>query len=105
MSEFPGVGRLDRLLEHRTRLGICVLLARNDAMTFRLLRDLLDESDGNLGANLSKLEAEGYLLARKEYEDRKPVTWYSLTARGRHVLRTHLDALAELVRQAGRESR
>jgi len=105
MSEVAGLSDLDRLLEHRTRLGICVLLSRNDAMTFRLLRDLLDETDGNLGANLSKLEEAGYVVARKEYEDRKPVTWYSLGARGRQQVRAHLAALAALVREAQQEPR
>ncbi len=84
------------MLEHRTRLGACVLLARNEAMTFRLLRDLLDETDGNLGANLRKLEADGYVHASKEYQDRKPVTWYSLTPRGRSALAAHLEALSRL---------
>ncbi|MCI0432850.1 MAG: transcriptional regulator [Gemmatimonadetes bacterium] len=102
MDEFPGVDGLDRLLEHRTRLGACVLLARHDAMTFRLLRDLLDETDGNLGANLGKLEGAGYVVASKEYEARKPVTWYSLTPDGRRALVAHLDALAELANHARR---
>jgi DNA-binding MarR family transcriptional regulator len=101
MTEFPGLDALDRLLEHRTRLGICVLLARNDSMTFRLLRDLLEETDGNLGANLGRLEEAGYVRASKEYEDRKPVTWYVLTVEGGRALRTHLDALGRLARHAG----
>ncbi len=102
MAEFPGVDGLNRLLEHRTRLGACVLLARNEAMTFRLLRDLLDETDGNLGANLEKLEQAGYIAASKEYEARRPVTWYSLTAAGRRALMGHLDALAGLAEHARR---
>ena len=41
----------DRLLEHRSRLGVGVLLARHEALSFIRLRALLSETDGSLGAN------------------------------------------------------
>ena len=56
-----GLVRLDKLLEHRSRLGACVLLADVEAMTFTSLKQLLQETDGNLGAHLRKLEDAGYL--------------------------------------------
>src|SRR5258708_33380229 len=85
-----GLAQLDPLLQHRSRLGACVLLRGVDAMTFSRLKILLDESDGNLGANLRKLEEAGYLTVRKEFVDRKPTSWYSLTAQGVKALRAHL---------------
>lgn len=88
-----GLKNLSKLLGHRTRLGICVLLARNDELSFSRLKDLVDETDGNLGAQLSKLEGAGVLLSRKEFRDRRPVTWYSLTDRGRALLAGHVRAL------------
>jgi DNA-binding PadR family transcriptional regulator len=90
---------MDRILEHRSRLAICVLLNRNDCMNFSRLKNLLEETDGSLGAHLLKLEKEGYLLVRKEFRDRKPVTWYSLTRRGKEVLNSHLASLSRLIRQ------
>jgi DNA-binding PadR family transcriptional regulator len=89
---------LDRLLEHRARLAICVLLSRNDAMSFSRLKDLLEETDGSLGAHLMKLEAEGYITSRKEFRERKPVTWYALSRRGRGALESHLSSLSRLIR-------
>lgn len=94
------LGELDRLLEHRTRLAIAVLLSRNDAINFSRLKELLGETDGSLGAHLFKLEEEGRIAVRKEFKDRKPITWYSLTRRGREALETHLEALDRLIRQA-----
>jgi len=90
---------MDRILEHRSRLAICVLLSRNDCMNFSRLKNLLEETDGSLGAHLLKLEKEGYLSVRKEFRDRKPVTWYSLTRRGKEVLDSHLGSLSRLIRQ------
>jgi len=95
-----GLEGMDRILEHRTRLAICVLLSRNDAMNFSRLKDLLDETDGSLGAHLLKLERQGFVSVRKEFRDRKPVTWYSLSKRGKEALESHLASLARLIRQA-----
>lgn len=89
---------LDRLLEHRTRLGACVLLGRDESLRFPQLRELLGETDGNLGAHLRKLEEAGYVQVRKEFERRRPVTIYTLTDSGASALRHHLAALDVLLR-------
>ena len=92
---------LDKLLEHRLRLTVCVLLSQFEQLSFSRLKELTGETDGNLGANLRRLEDAEYLSVRKEFAKRKPVSWYQLTPRGRRVLRRHLDALSELITRAG----
>ena len=94
------IGTLDRLLEHRVRLAICVLLSRNDALSFRRLKELLDETDGSLGAHLRKLENAGYIRVRKAFVERKPVSWYSLKANGRKALAAHTDVLGRIIKEA-----
>ncbi len=91
----------EKLLEHRLRLTLCVLLARYDLLSFSRLKLLTGETDGNLGANLRKLEDAEFLTATKEFQQRKPVTWYQLTAGGRARLKRHLDALARLIHDPG----
>jgi DNA-binding PadR family transcriptional regulator len=86
-----------RLLEHRVRLAICVLLARRDALSFSRLKELTGETDGSLGAHLRRLEENGYVTVRKEFQDRKPVSWYALTADGRRALDEHVHALERLL--------
>lgn len=95
-----GLDRLDALLQHRSRLGAMVLLSGADAINFSRLRGLLDETDGNLGAQLRKLEDAGYVAVKKEFVERKPVSWYALTPEGRKALKEHLDALEAIVREA-----
>jgi DNA-binding MarR family transcriptional regulator len=95
-----GLDRLDPLLQHRSRLGALVLLSGVEAMNFARLKTLLDETDGNLGAQLRKLEVSDYLQARKEFADRKPVTWYSLTSNGRAALKAHLRAMERVIKSA-----
>ncbi len=78
-----------------------VLLSNTDAMSFTRLRELLKETDGNLGAQLRKLEEAGYIAVKKEFADRKPISWYSLSAMGRVAMRRHLRALGEVIRATG----
>jgi DNA-binding PadR family transcriptional regulator len=95
------IARLGRTLEHRLRLAIAVLLTRYDRLSFSRLKTLTEETDGNLGANLRKLEEEGYVAVKKEFVERKPVSWYSITSAGRRALEAHLDGLGRLIEQAG----
>ena len=89
------------MLQHRSRVATTVLLARHGTLSFSRLKQLLGETDGNLGAQLRKLEEAGHLGVRKEFQDRRPVTWYRLAPKGRRALTAHLDALGRLV-DAGR---
>jgi DNA-binding PadR family transcriptional regulator len=90
----------DPVLEHRVRLAVCVLLSGADEISFSRFKEQLGQTDGNLGAQLRKLEDEGYVSLRKVFEARKPVSWYRLTDNGRKALGSHLDHLRRLVAQA-----
>jgi DNA-binding MarR family transcriptional regulator len=98
--EAQDLGELDDLLQHRARIAAAVLLSRHDQLSFSRLKELLDETDGNLGAHLRRLEDAGYLAVRKEFQDRRPVSWYRLTPKGRKALASHLDGLGRLLKHA-----
>ncbi|GAA4854856.1 transcriptional regulator [Luteimonas vadosa] len=92
---------LDPALEHRARLAISVLLSRHGEISFAAFKQQLDLTDGNLGAQLRKLEDAGYILLRRDFVERKPVTWYRLSAAGRRALDKHLQALQSMIAAAG----
>ena len=92
--------QLDKLLEHRVRLAICALLARSDKISFSRFKHVLEQTDGNLGAQLRKLEDADYIQVDKRFEGRKPVSWYALTASGRQALEAHLAAIHMLTQGA-----
>ena len=94
-----GLQQLDPLLQHRSRLGAMVLLTGAD-LSFTRLRALLEETDGNLGAQLRKLEEAGYVSVTKEFVQRKPLTWYALTAAGQRALKAHLKAMEDVIKSA-----
>ena len=91
------VAKLDKLFEHRSRLAICVLLTSYEQISFRRFKELLDESDGNLGAQLRKLEDQKYISIQKEFENRRPISWYAITEKGRSALRDHLAGVESLL--------
>jgi len=95
-----GLDQLDPLLQHRSRLGAMVLLSGTDAMSFVRLRELLKETDGNLGAQLRKLEDAGYVGVKKLFDNRKPVTWYAISRSGQTALKNHLAAMESLMKAA-----
>ncbi len=92
---------LDPALEHRTRFAIAVLLARHGEISFSRFKAQLDLTDGNLGAQLRKLEDAAYLALRRDFVERRPVTWYSLTPAGRKALDRHMRALQAVIAVAG----
>ena len=92
--------QLDTVLQHRSRLGALALLSGADAITFSRLKALLNETDGNLGAQLRKLEESQYISVKKEFVDRKPTSWYAITPKGRQALKGHLKAIESLLKAA-----
>lgn len=77
-----------------------MLLSTAEALSFSALKRLLNETDGNLGAQLRKLEDAGYLIVQKEFVNRKPITWYSISPKGRAALKNHLRAIETLIKSA-----
>lgn len=90
----------DRLLEHRVRLAVAVLLTRHERLSFSRLKELTEETDGSLGAQLRRLEEASYVEVEKEFVGRRPVTWYALAPEGRRALASHLAALQGFIGQA-----
>ncbi len=89
---------LDPLFHHKVRLGACALLANAQELSFANLKENLDATDGNLGAQMRKLEDSGYVESRKQFISRKPVTTYELTEDGYIALEKHLATIRDLIR-------
>ena len=74
-----------------------MLLARHGEISFARFKQELELTDGNLGAQLRRLEDDGYLVLRRDFVERKPVTWYALNREGRKALDRHLAALRAVI--------
>lgn len=95
---------LDKLIHERMRLGIVSALAGEEKLTFNELKALLDTSDGNLSVHARKLEEAGYIKCEKSFEGRKPLTRFSLSAKGKKALDKYLGHLEAIIQAAGQKS-
>lgn len=91
---------IDDVIHGRIRLGVVAYLSTVDSALFTELRDKVGATDGNLSANLRKLEEAGYLRIDKSFVNRKPQTRLILTDRGRKVWKEWLDSIERLTRAA-----
>jgi DNA-binding MarR family transcriptional regulator len=95
---------LDEIIHQPVRLRLMaalVAIKTGESADFTFLRDLLDVTDGNLGAHLHRLEEAGYIELTKKFVDRKPRTFIAATAEGRKVFRSQVAALEEIIQSAG----
>jgi DNA-binding MarR family transcriptional regulator len=95
------MAELNELIHQPVRLRIMaalVTLEEGNEVDFTHLRDLLDVTDGNLGAHLRKLEEAGYIEVNKSFIERRPHTFASATATGRKVFQEHVAALEAILK-------
>lgn len=95
------MANLDEIIHQPVRLRLMaalVAIKSGESAEFTFLRDLLDVTDGNLGAHLHRLEEAGYVEITKAFVDRKPRTFISITSRGRTVFKAHVAALEEIIK-------
>ncbi len=89
---------LNKAFENRLRLGIMGLLMVNDRVSFKELKENLDATDGNLASHIQSLEKQHYLKVEKQFVNRKPMTSYQISHKGRMAFEMHLKALEVLIR-------
>jgi DNA-binding MarR family transcriptional regulator len=81
-------------------MAALVTLEPGNEADFTYLRDLLEVTDGNLGAHLRKLEEAGYIAINKTFVDRKPRTFVGATAAGRQAFQKHVAALRSILKRS-----
>jgi DNA-binding MarR family transcriptional regulator len=89
---------MDELLLSKVRLGVVAELLNFDWIAFSELARSLDVSNGNLGAHLSKLVDAGYVDEEKSFANRRPLSRYRLTKRGREAFASHVAQLQSLLK-------
>lgn len=94
MPELPD---LNPIVHGKLRLALLSLLAGVEEADFIWLRARTGSTDGNLGAQLLKLEEAGYVSMEKKFVQRKPQTIYRMTDTGRAALTEYVQALRQLL--------
>jgi DNA-binding MarR family transcriptional regulator len=93
----PELPELDPVVHGKLRLAVLSLLVGVEEADFTWLRDKTGSTDGNLGAQMQKLEEAGYVAMQKRFAGRKPQTLYRMTPAGRKALAKYVSALKQLL--------
>lgn len=93
----PELPELNPVIHGKLRLALLSLLTTVEAAEFTWLRARTGSTDGNLGAQLAKLEEAGYVAVEKKFVHRKPQTLYRITEAGRKALTDYIQALKRLL--------
>jgi DNA-binding transcriptional ArsR family regulator len=93
----PELPELNPIIHGKLRLALLSLLATVEEAEFTWLRAKTGSTDGNLGAQLLKLEEAGYVSMEKRFVLRKPQTLYRITNTGRNALTEYVQALRQLL--------
>ncbi len=96
----PELPELNPVIHGKLRLALLSLLSSVEEAEFTWLRAKTGSTDGNLGAQLMKLEEAGYVAVEKKFVQRKPQTLYRMTEPGRRALTQYVSALRELLGSA-----
>jgi|SRR5579862_1502141 len=93
----PELPDLNPVIHGKLRLALLSLLTTVEEAEFIWLRERTGSTDGNLGAQLAKLEEAGYVAVDKKFVQRKPQTLYRMTDAGRAALAEYVQALKQLL--------
>lgn len=93
----PELPELNSVIHGKLRLALLSLLAGVEQAEFTWLRARTGATDGNLGAQLLKLEEAGYVAVEKKFVQRKPQSIYRITEAGRAALGEYVQALKQLL--------
>lgn len=74
-------------------------LAANPELSFTELRGALNMTDGNLTTHIRTLQEAGYVSVAKSYQNNRPLTTCSLTAKGRKAFAEYINLLEQIVQQ------
>ena len=93
----PELPDLNPVIHGKLRLALLSLLTTVENAEFTWLRAQTGATDGNLGAQLAKLEEAGYVAVEKKFVQRKPQTLYRMAEAGRKALTEYVQALKQLL--------
>ncbi len=89
--------QIDEIIHSRIRLAIVSVLVSVESAEFTFLRDKVGATDGNLSVHLKKLEEAHYVSVDKRFVDRKPVSTYKLTSKGKKAFEIYVERLESLI--------
>lgn len=92
---------LDPVVHQPTRLQLLAYLYRNRQASFRAVTRDLGLTPGNVASHVAKLEDAGYVTSLRALKALSFEVRFRITPDGDEAFRRHVQALQDLMRQAG----
>ncbi len=90
------MNNIPEMFQSKLRLMIVSGLIRQP-LSFTALKQLTGATDGNLSVQISKLTDAGYIIVRKEFAGKKPLTTCELTQLGLDSFREYVELLNSIL--------
>jgi DNA-binding MarR family transcriptional regulator len=98
MKEFDYL-KIDDVIHSRIRTAIMAVLITVDEAEFTFIRDKINATDGNLSVHMKKLEEHKYISVTKKFINRKPVSLYRMTQKGRTAFEHYIRELESIIKK------
>ena len=91
--------QIDDVIHSRIRTAIMAVLVSVEEAEFKYLKEKINATDGNLSVHIKKLEGAGYLSVKKSFINRKPVSQYKITIKGRKAFENYIKNLENIIKK------
>ncbi len=91
--------QIDDVIHSRIRTAIMAVLVSVEEAEFKYLKEKINATDGNLSVHIKKLEGAGYLSVKKSFINRKPVSQYKITIKGRKAFENYIKKLESIIKK------
>lgn len=91
--------KIDKIVHEPARLLILSILFVIESADFVFLNQQTELTRGNLSTHIRKLEDAGYVLVKKEFVEKKPMTVYSITKEGSQALGDYRDLMKKFLNE------
>ena len=89
---------LDPLLHSQLRLAIISLLIGLEEAEFVYLKEKTNASAGNLSLQIDKLCAAGYIIVKKGFKGKYPVTTCKITPKGLEAFEDYVTSIKTYIK-------
>lgn len=90
--------KIDDVLHSRIRTAIMAVLFTVEEAEFTYIKKKINATDGNLSVHLKKLEDNHYISVNKKFVERKPVSIYKITDKGRNAFEEYIKTLESIIK-------
>jgi DNA-binding MarR family transcriptional regulator len=89
----------DTVLHQPVRSKLIATLINNEELPFKVLKEQLELTDGNLSSHLKKLEEVEYVSIEKFFEGKRPKTVVKVTEIGKKAFKIYIKQLKDFIEE------